>query len=305
MKRLAMLTCRDQTGYVIDDDLVREPLLKKNIAFETVPWDVPTKWETFDAVIIRSTWDYTSHLDLFLTTLKSIEVTGVPLFNPFKIIEWNCRKNYLQNLQKKGVSIIHTHFATTLENQDLNTWSGFFELWNTDQIIVKPTVGANSIDTYWIKKSQLPSFLASPPKAQDEAAQKDPRKSWMIQPFIPSVLSQGEVSCHFFWGEFSHAILKTPKPNDFRVQEEHGGIIRPFEPEPSLLQAAQKAIAAIECPLLYARVDLVQDRSGEWLLMELELIEPALYLRMDPQAKVQCKLQAKSCSASTFAFCSW
>jgi hypothetical protein len=105
----------------------------------------------------------------------------------------------------------------------------------------------------------------------------------MIQPFEPAIVSEGEFSLLYFNGEFSHGILKVPKRGDFRVQEEHGSEIRSITPEPALLAAGNAAIRAIGKKLLYARADLVR-HGNEFRVMELELVEPALYLRMDPGA---------------------
>ena len=106
----------------------------------------------------------------------------------------------------------------------------------------------------------------------------------MVQPFLQSIVGTGEYSVFYFGGKYSHTILKAPKADDFRVQEEHGGIISGVEPSEGLMAAANKAISAIGRSLLYSRVDLVLDATGQFVLMELELIEPALYLRMDDGA---------------------
>jgi len=106
-------------------------------------------------------------------------------------------------------------------------------------------------------------------------------RAFLVQPFMPSVVEEGEYSLFYFNGEYSHTILKTPKPADFRVQEEHGGIIKPMEPSAALRSAGRSVFDLIRPAPLYARVDLVRDGRGEFLVMELELIEPALYFRMD------------------------
>ncbi|MGB5132340.1 MAG: hypothetical protein WBO00_06975, partial [Steroidobacteraceae bacterium] len=109
------------------------------------------------------------------------------------------------------------------------------------------------------------------------------RRPLMMQPFERGILAEGEFSLIYFNGELSHSILKVPKPGDFRVQEEHGSEIRSVRPEPALIAAGNAAIAAIGRPLLYARADLVRHDSG-FRIMELELVEPAIYLRTDPGA---------------------
>ncbi|HSI87971.1 MAG TPA: hypothetical protein VK918_02880, partial [Pyrinomonadaceae bacterium] len=135
-----------------------------------------------------------------------------------------------------------------------------------------PTVSATAQNTF-----RLTAF-------EPDVAARFAGRSFMVQPFIQSIVDEGEFSVFYFNGEFSHAILKTPKPDDFRVQEEHGGIITAVRPEPELLTAAEAVSRLINPKPLYERIDLVRSPSGSFLLMELELIEPALYLRMDPGA---------------------
>ena len=106
----------------------------------------------------------------------------------------------------------------------------------------------------------------------------------MVQPFMPNIVSEGEFSLFYFGGEYSHTILKTPKPKDFRVQEEHGGIIKAVQPTDKLLKAGQKVFEFIAPKPLYARIDFVRDAADDFALMELELIEPALYFRMDEES---------------------
>ena len=110
-------------------------------------------------------------------------------------------------------------------------------------------------------------------------------RPFLAQPFITHVVDEGEFSLCYFDGRHSHTLLKTPKKNDFRVQEEHGGFIRAVEPETALLEAGRKVMNSLEATPLYARADFVRaaDKESFWL-MELELVEPSLYLRVDPEA---------------------
>ncbi|MBT8131764.1 MAG: hypothetical protein KJO35_05800, partial [Gammaproteobacteria bacterium] len=123
-------------------------------------------------------------------------------------------------------------------------------------------------------------------KRQKEVEQYYAKTPFLVQPFLPAIELEGEYSLFFFSGVFSHAILKIPKQGDFRSQEEHGSTIQPCrDPEKRLLKAANDALAVVSHDLLYARVDLVRKNNNrDFQLMELELIEPALYLRTDPEA---------------------
>lgn len=142
----------------------------------------------------------------------------------------------------------------------------------TDEMIIKPSISATAADTY-----RLRAF-------DEELVPVFSEREFLVQPFMHSIIDEGEVSLFYFNGTYSHAIVKRPKPADFRVQEEHGGEISAIVPEPSMRSRAADVLDHIDGDLLYARVDLVRNESGEFALMELELIEPSLYLRMDAAA---------------------
>ncbi len=158
------------------------------------------------------------------------------------------------------------------ENYKLTSFRKWLGRLGTDEIVIKPTVSATAEHTYRLRR-------------YDPALEKifDCR-AFMVQPFMPSIVREGEYSLFYFNGEFSHAIVKQPKAADFRVQEEHGGLISPADPEMGLLEAGRKAAEQIVAIPLYSRVDLVRGASDDWLVMELELIEPALYFRMDHES---------------------
>ncbi|MCW8925075.1 MAG: hypothetical protein OQJ84_02375, partial [Xanthomonadales bacterium] len=146
-----------------------------------------------------------------------------------------------------------------------------------DEIVLKPVVGANGDDAFRVSKSDpVPRLEGIAARFQD--------RDYMIQPFMPNIISEGEYSLFFFSGQFSHAILKTPAESEFRSQEEHGGEIRSVVPQDLLLERARQAMDTLSPAPLYARIDFIRDAANDFLVMELELIEPSLYLRMDEQA---------------------
>jgi glutathione synthase/RimK-type ligase-like ATP-grasp enzyme len=258
----------DLGDYVSDDELAIEPLRKIGWEVKTVSWrDERFDWTKFEAVIIRTTWDYQNEPEEFLRVLHEIEDSGVRLENPLKIVRWNLSKTYLKDLEDGGIKIVPTIFGNDLVNNDLvDSW---FEKFKAQEIIIKPIVSATAQDTFRLKK-----FL---PELTDIFR----TRKYLVQPFMKNIIAEGEYSLFYFGGNYSHAILKTPKPEDFRVQEEFGGIITAIEPGEKLLKAGEKALEQIGQKLLYARVDLVRDAEDDFALMELELIEPALYFRMD------------------------
>jgi hypothetical protein len=258
-------------GYVSDDELAVEPLRNLGWNVETVSWrDKTVDWNDFEAVIIRTPWDYQREPEAFLDVLREIDKSKARLENSLEIVEWNLSKLYLRDLEEAGIKIVPTAWSDRKIDETLfQSWLKRFE---TNEIVIKPIVSATAEFTY-----RLENF--TPELAEIFAA-----REFMIQPFMPNIVSEGEFSLFYFGGCYSHTILKTPKPKDFRVQEEHGGIIQSVAPPEKLLKTAREVFEFIKPQPLYARIDFVRDAGGDFALMELELIEPALYLRMDEDA---------------------
>ena len=279
MRRCAFLTLQDPTGFVIDDELAYGPLLDLGWQVEAVPWNRPgVDWTVYDAVAIRSPWDYQSDPEAFLEVLETIERSGVPLFNDLHTVRGNLNKNYLRDLERQGVPMAPTLWRDRLGTGDLHD---LYEELGEEEIVLKPIVGANADGAFWLDCSTVRS------RAREVEAYYA-EQALLAQPFLWAVLEEGEYSLFYFDGVFSHGVRKTPKAEDFRVQEEHGGFIQPVEPEDSLLRAGDRAFETLEQAPLYARADFVRanDGGGFWL-MELELIEPSLYFRMDPEAPMR------------------
>ncbi len=266
----------DLTGYISDDRLAVAEFRKRGWSVDLVPWTADVNWSHYDAVLVRSTWDYHKHAERFLAALERID-SETHLLNPFHLVRWNASKTYLIDLEDRGVAIVPTKFGRGLEKQHVES---FFLHFGTDRIIIKPVVGAGADLTFLLVRD-----ASAADRELVAATFQD--TAFMVQPFVPSVLDEGEYSLFYFEGVFSHAVVKTPKQLDFRVQEEHGGTIRRTEAKPDLEAAARLAVDAVEPPPLYARVDLVRGPTGVWLIMELELIEPSLYLRTNPEAAVR------------------
>jgi hypothetical protein len=271
MNRCALLTMTDIGHYVSYDHLLVEPLSRLGWQAELVAWDSPLDWGDYAAVIIRSAWDYQDRLQPFLALLEQIEHSPTRLFNPLTIVRWNVDKRYLLELQQQGCAIVPTNFVEQLRSRAIEQ---AFDRFNTDRLIIKPVVSAAALNTHVLGRDD---WRQSWPDLQ--AAFQS--RVAMLQPFVPAVLSDGEYSLFYFAGRYSHAIVKRPKPGDFRVQEEYGGQLISITATPDMLHAAQQALAVIAEPLLYARVDLVRLDDGSLAIMELELIEPSLYFNMD------------------------
>jgi glutathione synthase/RimK-type ligase-like ATP-grasp enzyme len=264
MKRtVALLTCERLPALNPADQALIPLFAEQNITAVPVIWKAPdVRWEDFSALIVRNTWDYYKEADAFRDWLDAVEKTGVPMFNPVQVVKDNMHKFYLKRFQEKGITIIPTLFssATTPVKWEMLQAQGW------DRVVIKPAISAGSFLTQTYTTDTL-----TPEAYYEVVSQGD----WLIQPYLPEITTEGELSMIFFNGTFSHAVLKKPKAGDFRVQRQYGGLYQRVDPAPELLQRAHQ-IATLENELLYARVDGVMIQ-GKFHLMELELIEPDLY----------------------------
>lgn len=275
MRRCAFLTTDDLEGFVHDDELLREPLALLGWQLDYVPWRSTTvDWNTFDSVVIRTPWDYQQDPQAFLAVLEAIHASQAALLNGIELVRWNLQKRYLRDLSERGVSVVPTIF---LASPAPDRVCDLFRELNASEIVLKPAIGANADDTFRLGRG--PDRAAAGRIAAAFAGREA-----LAQPFIDAVVNEGEFSLFYFEGELSHAVLKTPRSGDFRVQEEHGGIITSIEPDATLRACGTRAMQALPTVPLYARPDFVRLSDGSFALMELELIEPALYFRMDPRS---------------------
>lgn len=265
MRRCAFLTMDSLDDFVTYDQLLHEPLAARGWQVDEVAWRASgVDWNVYEAVVIRSPWDYQNDPDRFFDVLETIDRSTARLENPLALVRWNLRKTYLRDLEARGLPIVPTRWLDCL---DADTLPSLFDALGTDEIVVKPVVGANADATFRLDR-------ATP--AADDLAAAFADRACMIQPFVQAVVNEGEFSLFYFGNTYSHTILKTPAPADFRVQEEHGGTIRAVEPEPELRTVSDAVMAALSPRPLYARIDFVRLATG-FALMEVELIEPSLY----------------------------
>jgi len=281
MKNCAILTMENLSDFECYDSLLDKPLAQRGWQTQLVPWrSQNVDWQQFDAVIIRSPWDYQDDASAFIAVLEEIERSSTVLLNSLATVRWNIDKIYLKSLTEQQVNIVPTLWGNNLLGKDI---IGFFDYFNCPEIVIKPRISANADNTFWLKKETFETVLSQLEVIFSQA-------DFMVQPFMNSVIEEGEFSLFYFDGEYSHAILKTPKADDFRVQEEHGGQLQSIKPEKLLLAQAQHTLAAItkltgESPL-YARIDFIRDKNSNpsFALMEAELIEPSLYFNMDKKS---------------------
>jgi glutathione synthase/RimK-type ligase-like ATP-grasp enzyme len=268
----------DPGDFVMDNDMSIEPLTAMCWQVDIVPWrDSSIDWNAFDAVYISTPWDYPQHIEEFLRVLEMIDNSSATLINSLSLVRWSLSKTYLRDLEEKGAAIVPSMWCDDIDVAKIPMW---FDVFKTEALVIKPATGVNAIDTF-VLQNPVSAELA------EQLSRVFQKRAFMVQPFIENIRDEGEYSLFFFGGEYSHAIQKIPKPGDFRVQEEYGADIRSVEPSQDLLETAQCVLALVEPQPVYVRADLVRDATDGYLLMELEMIEPALYLRMDDGASAR------------------
>ena len=276
--RCAFLRMGDTGDWVIDSDLAFAPLAQLGWRCEWLPWRqsdrLDNDWNDWDAVYVAATWDYPDAPTEFLQTLEAIEASRAVLVNDLGLIRWNLSKTYLRDLENRGIAIVPSRWYRRFPDWRIDADFGHFR---TERLIAKPVVGANAADTFLLEREIDADTLVRLERAFAARA-------FVVQPFIDTIRTSGEYSLMYVGGEHSHAIQKIPKSGDFRVQEEHGADIRSVCPEPALRDAADRLMETVVPAPLYARCDFVRDNVGTYRVMELELIEPSLYLRTNESA---------------------
>lgn len=266
---------QNSEGWEIDSDLSFGPMQSLGWSIDMVPWQsADVAWDIYDAVYINTPWDYPDDPQAFLSLLETIDKSNAVLVNDISLVRWTMQKTYLRDLESRGAAIVPSLWYDEFDRKML---PGFFDAHETDRIIVKPLVSTNANNTFLLGNDGLENAIA-------DLERTFASRPFVVQPFLENVQTEGEFSLFFFSNEFSHAILKTPKADDFRVQEEHGARIVAAEPGRPLLGTAEALLELVEPMPVYARSDYIRGPDGRFLLMELEVIEPSLYLRMDKEA---------------------
>lgn len=263
----------DMRDFVSDADLGVAPMADLGWAVEMVPWRRDVDWNEYDLVYICTPWDYQDDVAAFMEVLETVERSSAVLVNSLDLVRWNLEKTYLRELELRGADIVPSLFFDCF---DADRVAACFAAHETDTIVVKPVVGANA-DHISVLTEPLGGAVV------DELRRVFRDRPFFVQPFVDSVRSEGEYSLFFLGGDYSHAILKKPKQGDFRTQEEHGADILGIAAPEALVDAARSVLGVVSPQPVYVRADFVRGR-GRFLLMELELIEPSLYLRTEPGA---------------------
>lgn len=270
--RIALATAEIDLVADQDEGVVAAALTAAGHEAPTVPWDADVDWGGFDGVLVRSTWDYTERLDDFLAWTRAVEAAGTPLHNPADVVAWNVHKGYLAELEERGAPIVPTAWLGRGDRVDLAALAAD-RGWRA--VVAKPAVGAGAQGLLVVREGEDPA--TAQPRLDALLAAGDV----LVQPFVASVVD-GELSVVVVDGRTSHAVRKVPAPGDVRVQVEFGARYVEQDLDRDTARLAEWVVEATGHDLLYARVDLLRDVDGSWLLNELELVEPALLLQWAP-----------------------
>lgn len=267
--RLAIATSADVAGLPRDERLSLPALAASG--FDALPtvWNDPgVDWSRFDAVVVRTTWDYHRSPAAFAAWLEAREAAGQPVANDPASIRWNADKRYLLDLAAAGVETVPTRLV---ERAGADSLEALQRALGTAALVVKPTIDASG-DGAW-RTDQLTAAEAAARFASDSA-----RHALLVQPLVEAIFAAGELSLVFFAGRFSHAVRKRAAAGEFRIHEERGGRSEPAEIDPALVRWAAGVVAAVPGDTVFCRVDLVESAHGPQL-MEVEVIEPELFFR--------------------------
>ncbi|MFC5908818.1 ATP-grasp domain-containing protein [Streptacidiphilus monticola] len=271
---VVLLTGRTMPREVPENALLIDALAERGVRAELLPWDEPdTDWSRFGLAVVRTTWDYWDRREEFLTALRGMAARTL-LRNPPELVAWNSHKGYLVELARAGVPVVPTRLVPQ-GSDDATALAALGAFGPRTELVVKPAVSAGA-------RGALRAH-ADDPAVAAHLAELTGRQDALVQPLATSVLSRGETSLVYFGGEFSHAVRKAPAAGEYRIHLHHGGSLHPHTPDDAELAVAAAALAAAPWSEAteYARVDLVQGADGTPQVMELELIEPELFLEAD------------------------
>jgi glutathione synthase/RimK-type ligase-like ATP-grasp enzyme len=257
-----------------EDELLTSALRRNGLTVHRIDWtNRDFDWSSTRSVIFRSTWDYTERFDEFLQFVRSL-LTRTLVINPVSIILWNLDKHYLRDLHVRGVQIPETIYIEKNSDVDLRTLVEFHRF---GESILKPAMSAGARHTYRLNDGNLREHEALFQRLIKEEAM-------MLQPFLPSVMTDGEKTLVVIGGRFTHAVIKKAKAGDFRVQDDFGGTVHHYSPTPEEILFAEHAVSVCDPLPFYARVDILTAANGTPVVSELEMIEPELWFRFHPEA---------------------
>lgn len=257
-----------------EDELVINALKEKNLSVVKKDWnDSIFDWETTRSILFRSTWDYFDKFELFKKWFNKTKNKCL-MINSTETIEWNIDKHYLLDLHEHQIPIPNSEFIKRGSSIDLSL---LMQKKNWNEIVVKPTISGAAKNTYRLKEEEIIQFGPTWEKLIY-------KEDFIVQEFQNNVITEGEVAMIVIGGKFTHAVLKKAKEGDFRVQDDFGGSIAIYNPSEEMVKLAEKCTRILTPIPSYARVDIIWDNLRELAVSELELIEPELWFRLNPNA---------------------
>lgn len=270
---VALVTYEKLPTLIEDDQLLVKALAEIGIEGRAAIWsDENIAWDSFDALVIRSPWDYFVRPVEFRRWLDARIASGVTLMNPGEVLRWNFDKAYLGELGAKGVELVPTIVVPKGARRDV---AALARARGWDDVVVKPTISGGAYLTHRFRVADAAKYAGEIAKTLED-------RGLLIQPFLPEI-ADGELSLLFFDGVFSHAVRKRAAAGDYRVQFQYGGTNEDAEVTAELVEGARRCLAAAPAETVYGRVDGVV-REGRFLLMELEIFEPLMFLARHPEA---------------------
>jgi len=270
---VALITCSERSELSESDTLLQKALAARDIEALPLVWNDPAvDWSRPLVSVIRSTWDYHLQRTAFLEWAQHVSQLH-SLWNPLPLLHWNTHKGYLHDLKELGVPIIPTCWLVQGASVNL---AQLMQKHNWSEVVLKPAVSADSYGTIKVREDVVE-------EGQLYLDHMLSLRDMLIQPFLPAIMSNGERSLMFIDGEVTHAVVRPPVLYDMQNQPHlpKKELVTPREDE---LQLAQKIISSLSSPVLYGRIDLVRDGDGQLRLMEVELVEPELWLTWMPTA---------------------
>ena len=263
------------SNVILEDQLLQEALEQKGLRVARKSWDdADFDWSSTKFALFRTTWDYFNRFAEFETWLKKA-AKQCKLIHDTDLVYWNLDKHYLGDLEKRGINIAPTYFV---EPGYADSLQNFIKDLPFNEFILKPAIAGTARHTYKFKAEE--AF-----KHQAIFAELLQNESLLVQEYQHQITTKGEISLVVFGGKYSHAVLKTAKPGEFRVQDDFGGTVNNYTPKPDEIAFAEKAIKACKPHIpVYARVDIFWDNTDQLCLAELEMIEPELWFRKDKNA---------------------
>lgn len=257
-----------------EDGLLFTALQQRGLNVARLDWaDPDVDWGNTGCAVFRTVWDYFHRYTEFAPWLQRV-ARQTQLFNPAATLNWNIDKHYLLDLERAGVAVVPTAVFAAGSGVDL---AAQMQVQGWDEVVFKPAISGAARHTYRVQRDNAAAHQAIWQGCLNDEAM-------LLQPFMPQIVLQGELSLMIIDGRYTHAIRKTAKAGDFRVQDDHGGAVHTYQASAEEIAFAENAVARCGHEALYARVDMIRDPVGQLRIMELELIEPELFFRFHEPA---------------------